>query len=98
MERLWVKGVGRVEDAIARESRIEERLLSRLRHRDGPLPTWSVKELDHLIGREWTVVDRSPGQEREFVPLWGLVDPHIEEGYPETVPFGPDKGSNLGRS
>ena len=98
MEDLWVKRVRRVEDAVAREARIKERLLSRPGHRDGPLPPWSIKEGDHLVGWEWTVVNRSPGQKRDLVPLRRLIDPHVEESYPETVSILTDMVRDLGGS
>ena len=98
MENLWVKRMGRVEDAVACDARIEERLLPRPRHRDRPLATWSIKEGDHLVGWEWTVVDRSPGQKRDLVPLWSFIDPDIEEGYPDSVSVLTDMVRDLGGS
>jgi len=74
-----------IEHSIARDARIEERLLTESRHRERVFLARTIEEETNLIRREWAVIDRCPREKWNFVPLRSLIDPHIEERDPKTA-------------
>jgi hypothetical protein len=74
--------VRRVEDLIARKSRVKKFRLSESAHRDRPLTTAASEELKNF-GSDGRVIDRRPRKKRDVIPLGILERPYVEERHPQ---------------
>ena len=79
---LGIKRVRRVEDLIARESRVKKFRLSESAHRDRPLTTAAAEELKNF-GSDGRVIDRGPRKKRDVIPLGIFERPYVEERHPQ---------------